>query len=116
MDKRRTLRLDKAFPVAVSSPEFGVCQGIARNISTGGMFIEICDPLPLGCAIRVHFSMPGAPGEIVARAEVRGHYFLNFNDERGERAVTGMGVKFTGFVDGADGMVSDFMGRHRTLH
>jgi hypothetical protein len=116
MDKRRTLRLDKAFPVAVSSDQFGVCQGIARNISQGGMFIEMADPLPLGSAIRVHFSMTGAAGEIVARAEVRGHYFLNYSDGRGERAVTGMGVRFIGFVDGAEGLVSDFLGRHRMLH
>src|SRR5262245_8044645 len=102
MDKRRTLRFDKVFPVSISSPTFGECNGIARNISAGGMFVELPEPLPLGSPIRVHFAMPDSPGEIVARGEVKGHYFVNFVDGSGPRAVTGMGVRFVGFDEGAE--------------
>jgi hypothetical protein len=100
MDKRRALRFDKVFPVAISSSAFGEGLGIARNISEGGMFLEMSDPLPLGCEIRVHFAMPGGDGEIVARGEVKGHYFLNFSDDEGPRTLTGVGVRFLDFEVG----------------
>jgi hypothetical protein len=100
MDKRRTLRFDKVFPVAISSPTFGEVAGIARNISEGGMFVELADPLPLGSPIRIHFTLPDAPDEIVAHAEVKGHYFLNYSEGDDTRAMTGMGVRFVGFDDG----------------
>jgi PilZ domain-containing protein len=115
MDKRRALRFDKVFPVVLSSPDFGECQGIARNISEGGMFVEVADPLPLGSPIRVHFTMPDQAGEIVARGEVKGHYFVNFTDGAGPRALTGMGVRFVGFDGGAEGLLGACL-RGRTLH
>ncbi len=102
MDKRRTLRLDKVFPVSVSSTSFGQVVAIARNISEGGMFIELSEPLPLGSPIRVHFTMPDARGEIVALGEVKGHYFMNFVDGTGPRALAGMGVRFVGFDGGEE--------------
>jgi hypothetical protein len=114
MDKRRTLRLDTVFPVAISSPTFGEVSGIARNVSQGGMFVELAEPLPLGSAIRVHFAMPDSPGEIVARGEVKGHYFVNYSDGKEPRALTGMGVRFVGFDEGAEGLISRCLGR--TLH
>ncbi|MSP62639.1 MAG: pilus assembly protein PilZ [Myxococcales bacterium] len=116
MDKRRTLRFDKVFAVSISSSTFGECQGIARNISAGGMFVELSDPLPLGSAVRVHFTLPDTPGEIVARGEVKGHYFVNFADAGGPRSLTGMGVRFVGFDEGAEGMISGRMGGSRNLH
>ncbi len=114
IDKRQTLRLDKLFAVSIVSPIFGELVAVARNISEGGMFVEMADPLPLGSVVQVHFEMPDSPGEIVAHGEVKGHYFVNFA-ERGEpRQVTGMGVRFLGFDDGADGLISRCL--HRTLH
>ncbi len=115
MDKRRTLRFDKVFPVGITSHEFGECHGIARNISTGGMFVEISEPLPLGSNIKVHFTMPDSPGEIIAHGEVKGHYFMNFSDGGGPRSLTGMGVRFVGFDDGAEGLIGACMGG-RILH
>ena len=114
MDKRRTLRFDKVFPVSVTSELFGEVAGIARNISDGGMFVEMAEPLPLGSAVAIHFAMPDSPGEIVARGEVKGHYFVNFSDDGEPRAVTGMGVRFVGFDGGAEGLISRCL--HRTLH
>jgi hypothetical protein len=115
-DKRRTLRLDKVFAVEITSPDFGSLPAIARNISVGGMFVEVPEPLPLGSAIKIHFSLPDTPGEIVARGEVKGHYYVNFVDGRGPRALTGMGVRFVGFDGGAEGMLSGAIGRGRNLH
>ncbi len=115
MNKRRAMRFDKVFPVDISTHEFGECHGIARNISAGGMFVEMADPLPLGCAIRVHFTMPDGPGEIVAEGEVKGHYFMNFSDGAGPRSMTGMGVRFTGFDDGSEGLIDACLSG-RVLH
>jgi hypothetical protein len=115
MDKRGASRFDKVFPVWVSSRSFGGCPGIARNISTGGMFLETREPLPLGSEVSVHFAMPGTPGELVAHGQVRRHYFLQFNAEDGPRALTGMGVRFTRFADdGAERLDASLP--PRTLH
>ena len=115
-DKRRSQRFDKVFPVWVESVAFGECQGIARNISSGGIFVEMSDPLPLGTAVRVHFTVPDSQGELVARGEVKRHYFLHYSDASGPRALAGMGVRFTGFeLDGAAQLGRTLSG-YRTLH
>src|SRR5262245_62245485 len=82
-EKRRSERFDKVFPVWVESEAFGECQGIARNISAGGIFVEMTEPLPLGSAVKVHFTVPDSQGELVARGEVKRHYFLHFSDSIG---------------------------------
>ena len=99
-EKRNNLRLDKLFPVSLSHPLFGRLRLLARNVSAGGMFVETSDPLPLGSEVKVHFA--SGEIEIVARAEVRNHYFLNYADRSGPRALAGMGLRFLGFEAGAD--------------
>jgi PilZ domain len=99
LERRTRARLDKVFRVYLEG-EHGMGLGIARNISEGGMFVELADPLPLGSPIRIHFTLPDAPDEIVAHAEVKGHYFLNYSEGDDTRAMTGMGVRFVGFDDG----------------
>ena len=116
MDQRRHERFDKVFPVWVESAHFGECQGIARNISAGGIFVELADPLPLGSIVRVHFSVPDSQGTLVARGEVKRHYFLQFSDASGPRALTGMGVRFTGFEEGTAEMLGTRLAPQRTLH
>ena len=54
MEKRGSSRFDKVFPVAISSRIFGEFHGIARNISSGGMFLEVPEP----AAARQHHSRP----------------------------------------------------------
>jgi hypothetical protein len=97
LNKRRALRFEKVFPVIVSSTEFGECNAMARNISAGGILLEVREPLPLGTAVRVHFAMPDSQASIVARGEVKNHYFLNFNDDGEPRALTGMAIRFSTF-------------------
>jgi hypothetical protein len=116
MDKRGASRFDKVFPVWVSSPDFGECHGIARNISTGGIFLELREPLPLGSEVWVHFAIPDAQGELIAHGEVKRHYFLQFNAEDGPRALTGMGVRFKSFEDDGEERLDASLGQLRTLH
>jgi Tfp pilus assembly protein PilZ len=116
MEKRRNHRFDKAFPVSIRSETFGECCAVARNVSEGGIMVEVTDPLPLGTEVQVYFSMPESPARIVARGEVKNHYFLNFADPNGAtKALTGMGVRFTRFESEADLMLGLGISRLRTV-
>lgn len=114
-EKRRTTRFDKAFPVAVRSDVHGETCAVARNISTGGMMIEAAEPLPLGTRVQVFFSMPDSHARIVARGEVKNHYFLNFKGARGAQSLTGMGVRFTSFESDSDLLLGLGLTRLRTV-
>jgi hypothetical protein len=125
MNKRQSLRFDTVFPVLISSDQFGEQNAMARNVSAGGILLEISEPLPLGTRVRVHFSMqverphPDSP-TIVARGEVKNHYFLNFADDSGPRSLTGMAVRFTEFeTDSRDVFAESIGGMRapmRTMH
>lgn len=116
MEKRRSHRFDKAFPVSIRTDKFGECSAVARNISAGGIMVEVAQPLPLGTEVRVFFSMPESPARIIARGEVKNHYFLNFADPAGrKRALTGMGVRFTGFESENDLLGGLGISRLRTV-
>jgi hypothetical protein len=116
-DKRVDVRLDKAFPVLVSSELHGEALGVARNISTGGMFVEMVDPLPIGCCVTVHFRMPDCDGDISARAEVKHHYCFNYSVGNDPGSSRGIGLRFTEFVeDGAADRFANGFTRPRVLH
>ena len=99
-DPRRTVshRFDKAFAVLVEGPN-GVQNGVGRNISTEGMFIEVREPCAMGSVLRVTFSAPELGGELRADAEVRFLSFLNFSGKEGAKGIRGMGVRFLKFHD-----------------
>jgi hypothetical protein len=116
MNKRRAMRFEKAFPVMLSSETFGECNAMARNISAGGILLEVADPLPLGTEVRVHFAMPDSQASIVARGEVKNHYFLNFSDGDGARSLAGMAVRFTEFEAESGELFGLGLTRMRILH
>ncbi len=104
-ERRVSPRLDKAFPVFLEG-DGGAGLGIARNISSGGMFVETRDPQPLGSQVRVTF--PAAEGEMIAVGEVRyvchlvGRVPAHGSQSPRRAAVRGMGVRFLYFeLDGA---------------
>jgi hypothetical protein len=116
MNKRQAMRFETVFPVILSSDSFGECNAMARNISSGGILLEIAEPLPLGTEVRVHFAMPDSQASIIARGEVKNHYFLNFTDGGGARSLTGMAVKFTAFEAESSEMLGLGLTRMRILH
>ena len=61
--------------------------GISRNISQGGMFVEIGKEFSIGTLIKIRFSLPYHKEPIVTNAQVRWV-------ERKEGRVTGMGIQF----------------------
>lgn len=114
--RREHLRFDKVFAVRVESVLFGDMNCVARNISAGGMFLELADPLPLGAVLRVCFPVPDGSGEIVANAEVKNHYFINYMKDGANRSVTGMAVRFTDFEADSHRVLADCLTRMRVLH
>src|SRR5450432_2684490 len=115
-DQRAHLRFDKMFAVRVESLLFGEIYCVARNISAGGIFLELHDPLPLGATVRVCFPVPDGSGEVVATGEVKNHYFINFTQAGSSRAVAGMAVRFTSFENEGHHILADCLTRMRVLH
>src|SRR5262249_29694628 len=78
-EQRIHMRFDKLFAVLVGSELFGDTMAVARNISAGGMLVEMAEPLPLGSVVTVHFLCTrddGQTDELIARAEGKHHYCL----------------------------------------
>jgi len=102
VEKRIHTRFDKAFLVVIGSEIYGDSVAVARNISAGGILVEMTYAPPLGTVVTVHFQHARdgeTPDEIVARAEVKHHHYLNFtggNDAASSRAI---GLRFLDFVD-----------------
>jgi hypothetical protein len=116
VDQRAHLRFDKMFTVRVESLLFGEIYCVARNVSAGGIFLELPDPLPLGATVRVCFPVPDGSGEIVATGEVKNHYFINYTQAGSSRAVAGMAVRFTSFENEGHHVLADCLTRMRVLH
>lgn len=92
-------KFDKAFPVFVQSVR-GIANGVGRNISREGMFIETRDPCPIGSEVRITFDAPGVDTSLVAVAEVRFQCFLNYASPAGDQeGLRGIGVRFLRFED-----------------
>lgn len=114
--RREHLRLDKVFAVRVESLLFGDLTCVARNVSAGGIFLEVSEPLPLGATIRVCFPVPDGSGEVVAVGEVKNHYFINYVHDGENKAVSGMAVRFTSFESDSNRVLADCLDRLRVLH
>jgi hypothetical protein len=116
IEKRIHTRFDKAFLVVIGSELYGDSFAIARNISAGGLLVEMSYAPPLGTIVTVHFqhvrfadvpdeqraqlSIPSAIDEIVARAEVKHHHYLNFRAGDDDAAsARGIGLRFIEFID-----------------
>ena len=110
LEKRIHTRFDKAFLVVIGSELYGDSFAIARNISAGGILVEMTYAPPLGTVVTVHFQThrdEDKVDEIVARAEVKHHHYLNFltgNDAASTRAI---GLRFLEFIDMGDPIESD---------
>lgn len=116
-NQRVHARHDKAFVVVVGSELYGDSFAIARNISAGGLLAEMSYAPPLGTVVTIRFQLPrlqphdgerAAPAEpvfdeIVARAEVKHHHYLNFSGAGaggGEAASSrAIGMRFLEFLD-----------------
>lgn len=109
-NQRLHTRFDKIFLVVIGSELYGDSFAIARNLSAGGILVEMPYAPPLGTVVTVHFQHAREDevlDEIVARAEVKHHHYLNFtgaNDAASSRAI---GMRFIEFVDPGDKITAD---------
>jgi hypothetical protein len=108
VERRGAARIDKVFRVLLSTEETGDQWYVGRNISATGMFVEMSDPLPLRSKVIVRFQAvdEGSPWpqarradpSICAMAKVQNHYYLQYSDGEGLRAMSGVGLKFVRFL------------------
>jgi len=98
-ERRDSPRFDKAFPVFVSGDR-GISYGVARNVSEGGMYVELLESAPLGSVVTVTFAWPGSNAEMSVEAQVRYATALNFGgaSDRPMAAVCGVGLRFVRFL------------------
>ncbi|MCI0572539.1 MAG: PilZ domain-containing protein [Myxococcaceae bacterium] len=95
-ERRSHLRFDKVFPVYISTDE-GMTRGIARNISSAGLFVETREAIPLGDRVRVTFA--GEDGtEMTCICDVRYQVALHFgrrdaSERTGEGHSRGVGLR-----------------------
>ena len=97
-ERRGATRIDKVFRVLLASEQYGEQWAIARNISESGMFVEMAEPLPLRTKVVVRFRTTDDGTEIVAMGRVQNHYYLQYTDGGGLRALSGVGLRFLRFV------------------
>ena len=93
-------KFDKAFPVFLYG-EHGIANGVGRNITSEGMFIESRDPCAIGSFVKVVFGSKEIGSEITVVAQVRFQCFLNYASPSGEQeGMRGIGVRFVSFEEG----------------
>ncbi|MGE5182847.1 MAG: hypothetical protein ACM31C_12320 [Acidobacteriota bacterium] len=105
IEKRIHTRFDKAFLVVIGSEIYGDSVAIARNVSAGGILVEMTYAPPLGTVVTVHFQYARegeAVDELVARAEVKHHHYLNFAGAGDQASARAIGLRFLEFVDAGE--------------
>jgi hypothetical protein len=110
LEKRIHTRFDKAFIVVIGSELYGDAVAVARNISAGGVLVEMSYAPPLGTVVTVHFQYAhegDVVDEIVARAEVKHHHYLNFAGSEDQASTRAIGLRFIEFLDPGDRVAHD---------
>ena len=105
LEKRIHSRFDKAFVVVIGSELYGDATAIARNVSAGGILVEMSYAPPMGTIVAVHFQHAREGemvDELVARAEVKHHHYLNFTGADDAASVRAIGLRFIEFIDGGE--------------
>lgn len=117
MDRRQSLRFDKIFTVYLTTQD-GMTRGIARNISSQGLFVETRDSIPLGGKLKLTFT--GEDGtEMTCLCEVRYQVALNYglksDDEEAEGTTRGVGLRIVAYETKEDHPLL-LVDRERVMH
>jgi len=110
IEKRIHTRFDKAFLVVIGSEIYGDSFAVARNVSAGGILVEMTYAPPLGTVVTVHFQHARDDDqldEIVARAEVKHHHYLNFSEGNDAASTRAIGMRFIEFIDPDERICAD---------
>ena len=111
MDRRQNLRFDKVFTVYLTT-EDGMTRGVARNVSSTGLFVETREALPLGGRLKVTFTSEDST-EMTCLCEVRYQVALNYGGE-GE-GTRGVGLRIVAYETKEDHPLL-LVDRERVMH
>jgi hypothetical protein len=111
MDRRASLRFDKMFTVYLTTSD-GMSRGVARNISSTGLFVETREPMPLGGRVKVTFTSEDGT-EMTCLCEVRYQVALNYGAE-GE-GTRGIGLRIVAYETKEDHPML-LVDRERVMH
>jgi c-di-GMP-binding flagellar brake protein YcgR len=119
-DTRVPLSLDIALPVQVRGDN-GFQRGLARNISEGGMLLEVGDAPPIGSMVEVTLAGPsgvaGGPDAVVLHGEVRHHMAWQYSHHQGTKTMRGVGIRFLEAKNQSEAEATPLSGMlGRTLH
>jgi hypothetical protein len=113
LGNRVPLGLDFAVPVTVRIGSV-VEKGLARNISEGGMLVQLDRMLPIGRCIEVTFSSKS--GELTLEAEIRHQVAWQHSGGKDRRTMYGIGVRFLEKQEEELPMTGWVQGTGTTLH
>jgi hypothetical protein len=96
-DSRIRLSLEVAVPVVLRSDEH-IEAGLARNISEGGMLIQLKELPPIGTKVQITISgvkgSTDAPDSVMLEGEVRHHVAWQYRSHGQSKLMRGVGVRF----------------------
>jgi type IV pilus assembly protein PilZ len=70
-EKRKHPRQNVQIPVAFQREGGPRLEGLSRDMSIGGMFVETSSPAPFGATVQVFMTLPGLKQEVSVKATVR---------------------------------------------
>lgn len=84
-------------PVVVRGPD-GVTRGMARNLSEGGMLLQLEELPPIGSRLEITLmgihGSSDAPDSVTLKGEVRHHVCWQYKAKDERRTLRGVGVRF----------------------
>lgn len=90
-DKRAWWRAELGVPVSLDAGEV-VRDGLAENISVGGLFVATAHCASVGDRVKLRFGLPGRRRPLAAEGEVR--WLRGDSRPRGRSGRSGMGLEF----------------------
>ncbi|MGO8968988.1 MAG: PilZ domain-containing protein [Myxococcaceae bacterium] len=113
-DRRGSLRFDKVFTVYITTSD-GMARGIARNISSAGLYVETQAAAPLGGRLRLTFT--GEDGtEMTCLCEVRYQVALSYGGKDGRAGHSrGLGLRVVAYETREDEPLL-LVDRERVMH
>ncbi len=91
------MRLELAVPVLLKG-DFGLAKGVARNISEGGLLVEVRQSIPIGVSVEIEIQgvrgSLDSPESLKLRGEVRHQVAWQHTQKQARQTVRAIGIRF----------------------